>query len=413
MAFIVDRMKMDNFFRKKMDNYFPMKISNYLRMLLVRGTSLPFKSLIKEKWHVLINSGLTAVGNAGGTFMFRLYYQHGGNRKWISASAKAFGFPVLLVPISVLYLFQHRRSSTFDKFLASPKVLLCGIGVGVLNGLDNFMHSLGFSILPISTSSLLFAAQLPFTAIFALILVRHKFTPYSINSVVVITMGSIPLGLNKNSDTDCVTSPKYLLGFVATLGAACLIGFILSCSEFTFKRVAKRLSYSNVLQFQFCAGLSSSLFCTVGMLINKDFTAMATEARNFGLGATKYYLVLACNAVLWQLSLTGSNGLIFNSSAVSTGIFTSTLRPVIDTAAVIMDHEKFTGEKGMALAHYAWGFASHLYGSFKNRLMQRVDQIGSNLLPNKQSGLARLYYNDRKGLGDLQSNGSRLIDKLT
>ncbi|KAK9170278.1 hypothetical protein Syun_002418 [Stephania yunnanensis] len=135
------------------------------------------KSIITKWWILLLNAALLAVGTIGGPLLLRLYFLHGGSRRWIPRLLLTAGFPILLVPIGILYARQGPPQN--GKFFASPELLLCGVFIGVLTGIDTFMYSLGLSYLPVSTSSLLLSTQLVFTAVFAFIIVRHKFTPYS------------------------------------------------------------------------------------------------------------------------------------------------------------------------------------------------------------------------------------------
>ncbi|KAK9156879.1 hypothetical protein Scep_003453 [Stephania cephalantha] len=343
-------------------------------------SNLPLKSLIAEQQLLLINGVVFAIGVVSGPLLIRLYFLYGGNRKWISACLQTFGFPMLVIPISILYLSHRRRwssssssSSDHNKFLISPKFLLSAVVLGLLNGACNLIYTLGLSFLPVSTSSLLFSTYLAFTCFFALFIVRHSFTPYSINAILLMTLASVLLGIGQDKDRPVgVTDPQYLLGFLFTLAAAALIGFINPCTEVAFTKVATNINYSSVLQFQFCSAFASTLFCTVGMIINKDFSAMPREAREFGLGESEYYLLLASTAVAWQLSSIGFVGLIFCASSVTTGVFGATLVPVTEVAAVIVYHEKFSGEKGVSLALCVWGFASYLYGSYMETKKQSI-----------------------------------------
>ncbi|GLJ10937.1 hypothetical protein SUGI_0138420 [Cryptomeria japonica] len=48
----------------------------------------------------------------------------------------------------------------------------------------------------------------------------------------------------------------------------------------------------------------------------------------------------------------------------------ASLTPVVEVLAVVILHEKFTREKGMALAMALWGFTSYLYGEYQNCILQ-------------------------------------------
>ncbi|XP_068653100.1 purine permease 3-like [Aristolochia californica] len=314
---------------------------------------------------LLFNTALSAIGTIGGPLLLRLYYIHGGNRKWVASSLQTAGFPLLVFPLSILFL-RHRARGV--PFMAEPKLLLSSAAIGLLVGLNNFLYSLGLSSLPVSTSSLLFSTQLAFTALFALIIVRQKFTPYSINAVVLMTLGAILLGIRKSSDRPpAVSNAEYLLGFLMTLAAASLLGFTLPCIELAYAKATKAINYRIVLQFQFGVSFFATVFCTIGMIINKDFAAITREASEFGLGETKYYLVLVFTAVVFQFIFVGTLGVIFCSSSLFAGVLNATMLPLTEVAGVLVYHEKFTGEKGMALALCLWGFTSYFYGSYREK----------------------------------------------
>ncbi|MCL7028454.1 hypothetical protein MKW94_011799 [Papaver nudicaule] len=332
-----------------------------------REENSDFKSVMAKWGLLLLNCMFSAVGTIGGPILLRLYFLHGGGRKWISSALQTAGFPIILIPLAFLYS-RDRKTIGVSKFFASPKLLLSAAVIGVLLGLETFMYSYGLSFLPVSTSSLLISTQLVFTACFAFVMVRQKFTPYSINAVVLMTLGSILLAIRKNGDRP--PGAQYLLGFIFSIVAAGLAGFILPCTEVAYAKSSKPMTYCLVLQFQFCMTFFATVFCAVGMFVNNDFSAMLREASEYELGATKYYMVLVSSEIVWQLMFVGTLGIIFCTSSLFSGVITATLLPLTEIAAVIIFHEKFTGEKGMALAMGLWGFTSYFYGSYKETKKQ-------------------------------------------
>ncbi|OVA07166.1 Drug/metabolite transporter [Macleaya cordata] len=327
------------------------------------------KSLMAKWGLLLLSCTCSVVGTTGGPLVLRLYFLHGGHSKWLSSWLQTVGFPILLIPLTILYFRRDRMLP--DEFFASQKLLHYAAIIGLLQGLDNYMYCYGLSFLPVSTSSLLISTQLISTAFVASILVKQKFTPYSINAVVLMTMGSILLGLRKSGDRPHgVTNSQYLLGFIISIGAAALGGFILVSTQVAYAKAKKAMTYSIVLQFQFCMAFFATLFCTVGMLINKDFSAIKREANGYELGVKKYYLVLGSSVVIWQVMFLGRLGIIFCTSSLFAGIMSATILPITEIAAVITFHEKFTGEKGMALALGLWGFTSYFYGSYRKTKKQ-------------------------------------------
>ncbi|KAI3835507.1 hypothetical protein MKW92_023833 [Papaver armeniacum] len=316
---------------------------------------------------ILINCALVSCGSIGGPLLMRLYYLHGGNRKWFSSFIASAGFPILIFPL--MFLFFRSKSSA-DKISSSfwleLKLFLRGVILGILYGLVTFMYALGLSYIPVSTSSLLMATQLCFIAFFSWLIVKQKFTAFIINAVVVMTLGSVLLGINTDGDRPVgVSKSQYLLGFLLTLGAAALAGLIMPLIELSFSKAIRILTYSSLLQFQFILSLSSTIVCVIGMLVNKDFQAIPREANDFALGKAKYYIIMVVTAIVWQLSGVGTVGVIFYTSALFNGILGSVLIPLTGVAAVIFYHESFTGLKGMALALCLWGFCSYFYGEYK------------------------------------------------
>ncbi|RZC64134.1 hypothetical protein C5167_025905 [Papaver somniferum] len=162
----------------------------------------PITQKLVRNWKLILFCFFTAFGYIGGPMLQRLYYTHGGGRKWLSSMLQTVGFPVLVAPLSYIYM-KKVNGPSYDSswvFIMEPKLFMYSAILGVALGLDNYIYSAGLFYLPVSTSSLLFSTQLAFTAIFAFIIVRHKFTFYSLNSVVLMTVGAVVLALNTSSD---------------------------------------------------------------------------------------------------------------------------------------------------------------------------------------------------------------------
>ena len=232
-------------------------------------------------------------------------------------------------------------------------------------GADNYLYVYGLSVLPVSTASVLIACQLGFNAVFAPLLVRHKFNPFSVNSVVLLTASSVMLAFHTNGDRPAgVTNRQYVLGFVLTLVAAALYGFITPLIELTYRKTKRQITYTLVMEMQVITSLSATIFCTVGMLVNRDFQALHREANEFGLGKIDYSIAIVWYAVTWQFFFIGVFGVTYLSSSLLSGVIIAVTLPVTEVMAVILFHEKFSAEKGMALVLALWGFASYFYGEY-------------------------------------------------
>nr|XP_043636031.1 purine permease 1-like [Erigeron canadensis] len=338
------------------------------------GTTAPMTAKVSpaaKKTLLILNCILLSIGNCGGPLIMRLYFIHGGNRVWLSSCLETAGWPFIVIVLIILYFHRcatnkNTPNKTTKFIYMRPRLFFAVAFIGLITGLDDYLYAYGVARLPISTSALIIAAQLGFTAVFAYLLVKQKFTPYSINAVVLLTVGAGVLALHTSSDRPKGESKKeYLLGFVMTVGAALLYGFILPLIELTYNKAKQEVTYTLVLEIQMVMCLFATIFCTVGMVFNNDFQVIPREATEFGLGKTKYYVILWASALIWQCFFLGAIGVIFCASSLLSGIIIAVLLPVTEVLAVVFYKEKFQAEKGVALVLSLWGFASYFYGEYK------------------------------------------------
>ncbi|CAK7347207.1 unnamed protein product [Dovyalis caffra] len=225
-----------------------------------------------KKALLILNCIILSIGNCGGPLMMRLYFIHGGKRVWLSAWLQTGGWPIILIPLAITYFHRRPTDPTTKLFYTKPPLFIAAAIIGVLTGLDDYLYAYGLARLPVSTSSLIIATQLTFTAGFAFLLVKQKFTSYSINAVVLLTVGAGVLALHTGSDKPAHESNReYILGFIVTLGAAALYGLILPLVELTYKKSRQEINYTLVMEIQMIMCLFATVFCTAGMLVNKDF----------------------------------------------------------------------------------------------------------------------------------------------
>ncbi|RLN39836.1 hypothetical protein C2845_PM01G05640 [Panicum miliaceum] len=322
---------------------------------------------------VIFSACLVLLG-AGGPLLLRVYFVHGGQRLWLSTLSQLSGWPLLVPPICVS-LFRSRRKGIADRLL--PARLVAAVAfLGGLFAVACFVYSLGAQALPVSTSSLLLASQLAFNAVFAFLFAGLRFTPFSTNAVVLLTIGPAVLGVGPSSGRPAgESSSTYWTGFCESIAAAALAGLVLPLVEVAMARYGRRTGaaarapppYVTVMQMQVVMGAAGTVVCLLGMAIKGDFQAMPREAAEFGLGKTKYCLVLFFEAVSWQLFNLGIMGLIVCVSSLLAGVMIAVLLPLSEVLAVILLHEKFDGTKGIALVLSLWGFVSYLHGENAQR----------------------------------------------
>lgn len=228
-----------------------------------------------KKFLLILNCILLSIGNTAGPLIMRLYFIHGGKRVWLSSFLQTAGWPIILVPILISYFHRrktHKGPNQTKLFSIKPFSFVAFVIIGLLTGLDDYFYAYGVARLPISTSALIIASQLAFIAAFAFLLVKQKFTPYSINAVVLLTIGAAVLALHTNNDRPKGESNReYILGFIMTLAASALYGLILPLVELTYKKAKQGITYSLVLECQMVMCFFATVLCAVGMLINKDF----------------------------------------------------------------------------------------------------------------------------------------------
>ncbi|GLJ48040.1 hypothetical protein SUGI_1014400 [Cryptomeria japonica] len=312
---------------------------------------------------VVLNCLALCIGTTAGPLSLRFYFVHGGSSRWLCSWLETAGWPILILPLLIIYKRQPDvQHVTFYQCLAS-----CVIGI--MTGVNDYMDAWGVSYLPLSTYSLLNATQLAFNAVFAFLLVSQKFTFYSINAVILLSLDAVLLSFQTKSDKPKeITNAKYILGFLLTLGAAVIYGSILPIIELVYKRSKCRVTYTLVMEMQLIMSFTATVFCTIGMVVS--------EARASDIGEAKFYIGLAWNAISWQIFFIGVYGVIFLTSSLLSGVLKTVFIPVTQVLPVIIYHENFSGEKGLALVLALWGFASYLYGEYlKSKQPANVTEI--------------------------------------
>ncbi|KAH7545123.1 hypothetical protein FEM48_Zijuj01G0059700 [Ziziphus jujuba var. spinosa] len=188
-------------------------------------------------------------GQAYATLLGRLYFDKGGKSKWMGAVVQLIGFPILL-PYYITSAYKN--SAAANRIRSTQPSTLILVSVYVLLGLlvagNTYMYSVGLQYLPVSTYSLICASQLAFNAFFAYFLNSQKFTPYIINSLVLLTISSILLVFQSDAtNTSQVSKAKYAIGFICTVGASGGFGLLLSLTQFAIQHILKRQTLSVII----------------------------------------------------------------------------------------------------------------------------------------------------------------------
>lgn len=300
-------------------------------------------------------------GQSVATILGRLYYDNGGNSKWLATVVQLVGFPVLL-PYYLLAIKTHTTTHRDDKTTSLRNRVLVYVVLGLLVGADCYLYSIGLLYLPVSTYSLICASQLAFNAVFSYFLNSQKLTPIILNSLFLLTISSTLLGFNnEESNSTKVTKGEYVKGFIFTVGASAGYGLTLSLQQLAFRKVLKKQNFSEVMDMIIYVSLVASCVSVVGLFASSEWKTLSSEMENYKLGKVSYIMNLVWTAITWQVFSIGGTGLIFELSSLFSNAISVLGLPVVPILAVIIFHDKMNGLKAISMILAIWGFTSYVY----------------------------------------------------
>ncbi|CAN6459093.1 unnamed protein product [Victoria cruziana] len=317
-----------------------------------------FKKRPWTEWALLfLSSAAMLVAFPASSLLSRFYFFNGGKSKWIISWVAVAGWPLTALLLVTLYL-RGIPPTRLTANLCFSYILL-----GLLSAADNLMFAWAYAFLPASTAALIASSSLVFSAIFGYALVENKLNSCTINAIVVITAGTVLIGLDSSSDRlPGVTSKQYAVGFVWDILGSALHGLIFALSELLFVKILGRRSFHVVLEQQTIVSLLAFVFTTIGVALNKDFKSMRLEASSFKDGHLAYYMVLIWGAITFQLGVAGGTAILYLASTVMAGVLNAVRVPLTSLAAVALFHDPMSGFKFLSIALTVWGFCSYIYG---------------------------------------------------
>ncbi|KAK7263340.1 hypothetical protein RJT34_30928 [Clitoria ternatea] len=326
----------------------------------------------KYKWfRVSLYIIFLLVGQSTATLLGRLYYDSGGNSKWMATFVQSAGFPVLIPLLLYFNNDSSERTETKPKF-STLLVLYFAFGL-ILTG-DNLMYSYGLLYVPLSTYSLLCATQLGFNAIFSFFLNSQKFTALIFNSIVLLTTSASLLAINADSEDTGLSREKHVIGFICTLGASATFSLYLSLVQVSFEKVIKRETFSAVLEMQLYPSFIATCACVVGLFASGEWKILENEMKEYEKGKLSYIMTLLWIAVTWQISSIGMLGLISEVSSLFSNVIGTLSLPIVPILAVIFFHDKVNGVKFIALLLAVWGFVSYIYQHYLDDKKVKADR---------------------------------------
>ncbi|KAF8393033.1 hypothetical protein HHK36_021274 [Tetracentron sinense] len=311
-------------------------------------------------WILLgLSSAAMLVAFPASSLLSRLYFANGGKSKWIISWVAVAGWPLTALFLVPVYFRKVRPTPLTFKLTLSYIVL------GFLSAADNFMYAWAYAYLPASTASLLAASSLVFSALFGYFIVKNKMDGSTVNAIVIISAAMAIIALDSSSDRySNVSNRQYALGFIMDIMGSALHGLIFALSELVFVKLLGRRSFHVVLEQQVMVSFFAFVFTTIGVIVNRDFQAMKTEARDFKNGETSYYMVLFWGAITFQLGVLGGTAVLYLASTVLAGVLNAIRVPLTSIAAVVLFNDPMSGFKILSLIVTFWGFGSYIYGNY-------------------------------------------------
>ncbi|XVF27380.1 hypothetical protein REPUB_Repub14bG0102600 [Reevesia pubescens] len=309
-------------------------------------------------------------GQTAASLLTRLYYDQGGTSKWVGSLIQVAGFPILLP----YYFISLRKLTTPDsttnttiKTEPASVPLLVGVYVylGLLLAGNAYLYSVGFEYLPVSTIALISSSQLAFNAFFSYFLNSQKFTPFIINSLLLLTISSVLLVANNRTERPPgVSNRKYIIGFICTILATGAYGLSLASQQLAFRKVIKRQSFKVVMDLVICQSLVASIVTLIGFFVSGDWKFLKTEMDGYELGKVSYIMTLIGTAIAWQVSIFAGVGLVFELSALFANVIAALGLPITPIAAIIVFHDKMSVIKGISMVLAIWGVISYVYQQY-------------------------------------------------
>ncbi|XP_019105073.2 probable purine permease 11 [Beta vulgaris subsp. vulgaris] len=304
------------------------------------------------------------VGQTIATLLGRLYFDKGGNSKWMATFVQSAGFPIIIP-------FKFFSSSPTSLHLSISKLTSIYFAFGLLSTGTNLMYSYGLVYLPVSTYSLLCASQLAFNAVTSFFINSKKLTGLVINSVVILTISACLLGINADDEGDAsnnIAKGKYIIGFLCTLGASAMYSLMSSLVEYYFEKVIKEKSYGAVQSMQIYPAIVTTCACVVGLFGSGEWRTLKEEIRDYKTGTVPYVMTLTFTAITWQVFSIGYLGLIFEVSSLFSNVIGTVGLPLVPIFAVVFFHDKMNGVKVISMVLAMWGFISYIYQHYLDNI---------------------------------------------
>ncbi|CAH2078685.1 unnamed protein product [Thlaspi arvense] len=318
-------------------------------------------------WRLRVSLYVTLLlaGETIATLLGRLYYDKGGNSTWLETLVQLVGFPLTL-PCYYYIKAEPSKTKTINKKTTSSflTLSLVYVGLGLLAAGHSVLYSFGLLYLPVSTFSLISASQLAFNAVFSYFLNSQKFTPFILNSLVLLTTSSALLVIQEEPESSTSKSlPKsnYVIGYICAIGSSAGYSLVLSLTDYAFRKILKKYTFKAILDMVTYQSLVATCAVVVGLFGSGGWRMLRTEMEEFGLGKSYYLLITIGATISWQACSFGSVGLILEVSSLFSNVISTLCLPVVPVLAVVFFRDEMSGIKLVAMLMAIWGFVSYAY----------------------------------------------------
>nr|GMD04353.1 probable purine permease 10 isoform X2 [Ipomoea batatas] len=337
--------------------------------------SLDYSYLMRFKWWIELSfyTFLSLGGQAGATLLGKVYYDQGGNSKWLVATLQTAGFP-FLVPFLLLFpSTKTPNQNTKNNNTSLPLLASVYTFLGVLLAAGGLFYSVAIEYLSASTFSLLISTQLAFTAIFAPFINAQRFTPYILNSVVLLAFSPLLLVLENDSGGSPAPAPAagdgFMLGALSTVAAGASFALLFSLTELSYEKIGGAgEAMKETLKMTVWQCVVATAVTAAGLLWSGEWRGLRAEMEGYKQGVVSYFLNIVGTAVSCQAFYVGSIALTFKVSSLFSNVVIRLATPVVPFLSVIFLGEEMNGLKVTALMLSLWGFASYIYQQYLDEL---------------------------------------------
>uniref|UniRef100_A0A9I9CFI4 Probable purine permease n=1 Tax=Cucumis melo TaxID=3656 RepID=A0A9I9CFI4_CUCME len=326
------------------------------------------------------------IGQTAANLLGRLYFEKGGNSKWIGTLVQVAGFPILLPYYYFIAKTKHKTNTNknnISKLSEQPTVwnlIMIYVSLGVFVAVDSYLFSVGLMYLPVSTFSLLCSSQIAFNAIFSFFLNSQKFTPAIITSLVLLTISSTLLFFETESEGSVKnkeSKAKYMIGFICTIAGSAGYGLLLSLIQLFFDNVMKSESFKAIVDMIVYRSLVACVTIVVGIFVSGEWRDLKREMNEFEMGKVSYFMTLVWTTLMWKIFTVGSIALIFEVSSLFSNAVGVLGLPIVPVAAVIVFHDNMSKLKGASMALAIGGFIAYVYQQYVDDFKSKKDSKSS------------------------------------